>query len=113
MWSDARRTVQLERGSVGGRGHHSWCEHRATEFTNGAVLHPALDQLVAEQREHAIADEQRARIAVPVDARGDAIVALHRFVVSAELAELLEARSGVVEKDDGGRIVEQLRVLRI
>src|SRR5262249_31795471 len=78
-----------------------------------AVLHFAFDQFVTEQREHAIADEERTRVAVPVDARSNAIIRPHRLIVRAELPGLLETRAGIADEHDRGGILEQLRVLLI
>src|SRR5439155_24849505 len=41
----------------------------ATRLLHAAISQVALDDFVAQQREHAAANEQRARIAVPIDAR--------------------------------------------
>src|SRR5688572_29732477 len=45
-------------------------EIRAPHLADAARLEPALDDLVAEQREDAAAKEERPRVAVPVDAGG-------------------------------------------
>src|SRR5688572_24073692 len=58
---------------------------------------PAFDDFVAEQREHAIPDEERARVAVPVDARSAAAVVRIRVGARFQRAELGELERSVAK----------------
>src|SRR5262245_53157769 len=63
----------------------------APRLTHRGAADVALDELIAHQREHAIAQEDRPRIAVPIDTRRLARIVAHIRIVRADLAELREA----------------------
>jgi hypothetical protein len=65
-----------------------WCVIHAPELVHASIVETAFDDLVAEQREHATAQEQRSRIPVPINTRRAALI-IDRFIrLRAEFADL-------------------------
>jgi len=59
----------------------------SAKLVHAAVVETSFDDLVAEQREHATAQEQRSRIAVPIDARRATLIVDLFIRLRAELTD--------------------------
>src|SRR6185503_115847 len=79
----------------------------APHFLDAARAHLALDDLVAHEGEDAAADEERTRVAVPVDTRSAAAV-VAAGGMRVERADLAQGELPVREEQHGGRFAAQL-----
>src|SRR5215510_1915670 len=75
-----------------------------------AVRQRSLDDLVAEQREDPTAQEEWARIAVPVHARGPAPVIRRSFRLRGEISYFFQSQHIIAQEQDGRRSVDQMQI---
>src|SRR6266404_3921055 len=81
-------------------------------LSHAAVFQTSFDDLVAEQRQHSPAHEQRTRVAVPIDAGSATTIVdcLGRF--GGQLSEFFEVQRLVTQKQNRRRTLEQMLVTR-
>ena len=84
----------------------------AARLLQSAVSEIAFDDFVTEQREHAPANEQRPRVAVPIDARCAAGIVRRFFRLSGKLAGFGEVQRVVTQKKDRRRLFKQVTITR-
>src|SRR6266542_4958486 len=82
----------------------------AARLPHMAVRQRSLDDLVAEQCEDPTAQEEWARIAVPVHARGSAPVIRRSFRLRGEISYFFQAQHIIAQEQDGRRSVDQMPV---
>src|SRR5215211_6237312 len=90
--------------------HALWGEAHASPFAYAAVCEVALDELVAQEGEDAASQEERPAVAVPVHARGAAIVVHDPFGTRRELPHLLQVQRLVTQKKNGRRLLEKMLI---
>src|SRR5262249_61235537 len=82
----------------------------AARLPHMAVRQRSLDDLVAEQCEDPTAQEEWARVAVPVHARGSAPVIRRSFRLRGEISYFFQAQHIIAQEQDGRRSVDQMYV---
>src|SRR5215468_8864954 len=82
----------------------------AARLPHMAVRQRSLDDLVAEQCEDPTAQEEWARVAVPVHARGSAPVLRRSFRLRGEISYFFQAQHVIAKEQDGRRSVDQMPV---
>src|SRR5262249_57467362 len=82
----------------------------AARLPHMAVRQRSLDDLVAEQCEDPTAQEEWARVAVPVHARGSAPVLRRSFRLRGEISYLFQPQHIIAQEQDGRRSVDQMHV---
>src|SRR5215475_13218514 len=82
----------------------------AARLPHMAVRQRSLDDLVAEQCEDPTAQEEWARIAVPVHARGSAPVIRRSILLRGESSYFFQAQHIIAQEQDGRRSVDQMPV---
>src|SRR5688572_10664697 len=82
-------------------------EVHAPQLLNAARAQLALDNLVAHEREDPAADEERPRVAIPVDAR-DAAVVVARAATRVEGTDLAQVELIVFQIEERSGFEPQL-----
>ena len=82
------------------------------ERFHAAVVDCALDDLVTEQRKQSPAQEQRTRVAVPVDARCAALIVDRFLSLRAKLADFTKLQRVVSQEEDRRRRFEEMLITR-
>src|SRR5262249_36338667 len=82
----------------------------AARLPHMAVRQRSLDDLVAEQCDDPTAQEEWARVAVPVHARGSAPVIRRSFRLRCEISYFFQAQHIIAQEQDGRRSFDQMPV---
>src|SRR5262245_7918071 len=82
----------------------------AASLPHMAFRQPSLDDLVAEQCKDPTAQEEWACVAVPVHARGSALVIHRSFRLRGEVPDFFQAQQIIAQEQDGRRSVDQMPV---
>ncbi len=82
-----------------------------SRFAYAAVAYASFDDLVTEQGEHPVSYEQRAGVAIPIDAGCPTAVAV-RGVAGFHLAQLVEREAFVTQEEDRGGAFHEMAITR-